>query len=103
MAKDMDSRRGAEHGLDLVAGVAVSRRVRVPPSRVADSSGVSAAEQQRREGCGSPGMVSGNAAGKAAPEVPCGPSFRVQRSPMPQWFKTRAMLGVGSLKVACNA
>ena len=35
------------------------------------------------------------------------PSFRaqklVQRSPMPQWFKTRAMHGLFSLKVACNA
>ena len=35
---------GAEHRLHLVAGVAVSRRVRVAASRVADSSGVSAAE-----------------------------------------------------------
>ena len=43
----------AEHGLHLVAGVRVAS-CRVAASRVADSSGVSAAEQQRREGCGPP-------------------------------------------------
>ena len=68
---------------------AVSRRVRVAASRVADSSGVSAAEQQRREGCGPPEHGQwGNAAGNAAPEVYAGPGFRVQRG-VPQWFETK--------------